>query len=1298
MSKSKKRKIKWDVMLLILISLATLTLIKEYTGYVVFEPGQIIDLNIVFDLNESWNINNGSVKVRLNDQTNTSDLVNFVEGSIINVRLKEFGITAEPGDLYVDLIVDYELVASKKIEIELDEKKKNLTEEPISENLTKQSQEKKITEDITPNPIMAQAEQESSVNQTAKRHPIGIDSDIYNYNSETKVMTDSTGLTFKTETNGVITVNDEKYLAFAIKGTIGGTKYTYTSMDFSWTWHMNQTDNDYVFWAENDNPNFIWRQYYYFYEDPLKPMKIKHYLENNLNDITNARMYYLTNVIDSDEIEFNETRYKVGNIKPLYLQGNFNDKVSNVNFNTIFDFNFRDLIEKNFTINEFYIGSGSIINYPGIDIMAIGFTKNDGFFPKGTSIEIDPTFSTNQIGTIDLAILDENMFAVAWCDETEDDRTFAVYYANGSIITSATDVDDDAGACTDHNSIAVAALNNTAFAVAYFDNTDNAVYYLVYDYKGNTLLSQTLANSVGNSQSASISCFNETTCVIGWFTEAADDVEFKVVDIYGNTLTDVTDVDADAGTQARTVTVEAINSTAFVVGWFKKSSSLNATYIAIYDYKGSALVSSAVLDATADISKSVDVSILNSTAFIGAWHDQGSTRAVFDIYDFQGTLVMNNQAVDSATGTSQSVSVSALNDTAFVYGFWDDADDDHTFRVQDWQNNQLALADVDDSSVYGAQDVASREYAVNIQLCNVSNVEPFVMAYAGGINEATFVTYFANGSVWNGECGEPSAPPIILTTTLVKPINNNNTIDFSSVVFNCSAEVTGGSNLENITLYSDFNGTWQKIETKTLTGTSDSTIFSQVIKKSNQFNDDNFKWNCLVYDNNTNSDWADSNYTFSSWSLGTYLQTKTDNENVTLNYTDVTNSSYYLTGNYTSQIFDASSILRWDNLTWVEHLSEGTSSLNEGPNSVSHAVEDTSIGTVEWKNEANCYLSDDNYATSSPNTQNISYYLKATGFGFSIPSDAVIKGIKAQMELHTDYPSCVKQNSIKIVKDNSVTGNDASTGGFLPGTEAYVNFGGPNSLWGVSWDPSDINSANFGVAISIKNTCDGDVNRIGRVDHIIITVYYTSYTYTNISFQVRSCDDTICSGETFVGPDNTSSTYFYTSPITLNTTLSPNNRYFQYKAFLNTTDNTITPYLQSVNISYSSVAAAVSLINCSSGCFYITNATNGNVSIFDSFGYLDIIGTSSFSQTSLTAPANSFVIENSTGTTVFYIDTSGNLKSTGSLNENQASITASGGNDFRVQNNSNVNIALIDSATGNLYLLKTLQEGVNLGG
>ena len=65
-----------------------------------------------------------------------------------------------------------------------------------------------------------------------------------------------------------------------------------------------------------------------------------------------------------------------------------------------------------------------------------------------------------------------------------------------------------------------------------------------------------------------------------------------------------------------------------------------------------------------------------------------------------------------------------------------------------------------------------------------------------------------------------------------------------------------------------------------------------------------------------------------------------------------------------------------------------------------------------------------------------------------------------------------------------------------------------------------------------------------------------------LKFQVRSCDDEVCNGENFIGPDGTNSTYYFDNNAGLpNMVLSNvvNSQYFQYKAILETNDNSLTP-------------------------------------------------------------------------------------------------------------------------------------------
>lgn len=77
---------------------------------------------------------------------------------------------------------------------------------------------------------------------------------------------------------------------------------------------------------------------------------------------------------------------------------------------------------------------------------------------------------------------------------------------------------------------------------------------------------------------------------------------------------------------------------------------------------------------------------------------------------------------------------------------------------------------------------------------------------------------------------------------------------------------------------------------------------------------------------------------------------------------------------------------------------------------------------------------------------------------------------------------------------------------------------------------------------------------------------------TNLKYQVRSCDDAACSGETYIGPDGTTATYYSEISNTglglpqLTLTNLPQNQYFQYQANFSTDDVTYSPELYDVSI------------------------------------------------------------------------------------------------------------------------------------
>lgn len=77
------------------------------------------------------------------------------------------------------------------------------------------------------------------------------------------------------------------------------------------------------------------------------------------------------------------------------------------------------------------------------------------------------------------------------------------------------------------------------------------------------------------------------------------------------------------------------------------------------------------------------------------------------------------------------------------------------------------------------------------------------------------------------------------------------------------------------------------------------------------------------------------------------------------------------------------------------HFAQATT---VGPNSPTGGADDSSVGTITWSNPTRIVSSNDSYATAGLDDNQISHYLKATNFGFSIPSGAVINGITAEIE------------------------------------------------------------------------------------------------------------------------------------------------------------------------------------------------------------------------------------------------------------------------------------------------------------
>ena len=170
-----------------------------------------------------------------------------------------------------------------------------------------------------------------------------------------------------------------------------------------------------------------------------------------------------------------------------------------------------------------------------------------------------------------------------------------------------------------------------------------------------------------------------------------------------------------------------------------------------------------------------------------------------------------------------------------------------------------------------------------------------------------------------------------------------------------------------------------------------------------------------------------------------------------------------------------------------------------GPNSVtssSNCVDDATVGAIAWAAPGNVQTSDTVYATVTLNDNQISHYIKCTGFGFNIPPCSTIAGIVASVKRNDDHvsggASAANDSSVKLVKAAAIVGNNLATSTAYSATDVVEDHGSASNLWGSTWATSDINASGFGVAFSsFKNGTTGG-NVVVAVDQITLTVYYNS--------------------------------------------------------------------------------------------------------------------------------------------------------------------------------------------------------------
>jgi hypothetical protein len=180
-----------------------------------------------------------------------------------------------------------------------------------------------------------------------------------------------------------------------------------------------------------------------------------------------------------------------------------------------------------------------------------------------------------------------------------------------------------------------------------------------------------------------------------------------------------------------------------------------------------------------------------------------------------------------------------------------------------------------------------------------------------------------------------------------------------------------------------------------------------------------------------------------------------------------------------------------------------------GPNSSGTLASDSTVGDTPWTNPSNAGASDNVYATNSTEG-GTPQYLKATNFGFSIPTGATINGILVEVEGKSLTTITI---NLRIVKGGTIGSTNKTSS--LTTTEQYRSVPATDfetDLWGETWTIDDINASTFGMVLAGPFRAG---NYLDSVDHIRITVYYTDAS-GNATTQVRSGTIQVKSGKMII--------------------------------------------------------------------------------------------------------------------------------------------------------------------------------------
>lgn len=144
---------------------------------------------------------------------------------------------------------------------------------------------------------------------------------------------------------------------------------------------------------------------------------------------------------------------------------------------------------------------------------------------------------------------------------------------------------------------------------------------------------------------------------------------------------------------------------------------------------------------------------------------------------------------------------------------------------------------------------------------------------------------------------------------------------------------------------------------------------------------------------------------------------------------------------------------------------------------------------VAWSTPGNAVSQNGSSATAVlTEVLSTSHVLRSTGYGFAIPEDATIVGVK--LEVYVALPAQVAEGPIRLTLGGAAVGDDKSS--YMRWNHVQWNtYGGATDLWGLLLTPADVNASSFGADVSAQYDAV-EFEETANIDAVRITVYYTT--------------------------------------------------------------------------------------------------------------------------------------------------------------------------------------------------------------